>query len=200
MSLEKRELQRRMGLRQQHAVGYLGEHQHSMWWNMDYPLYLGDKTVNTLPNTQIGQILMLNPVALMYAVKAEAFITYTFAGGGPDFTVTLKDCSGTTSQNLKNVTTHEVYTWDVSDWLETSLKELCSVGLKSYVQVSNAGTPVIIHGLVLRFTMYKNDSYGGYNGPVDPLLILKSNTNKDYIQLQAKLAENFHYLSGLPMS
>lgn len=199
MSLEKRGLHRRLGLNQQVSPGYVNEHHHGMWWGLDYTLYTGDRSINSLADVQIGRTFHINPISLMYAVKAEIFLDYTFAGTPDNFSLTLSDCSGTTRQRITTAGVYDSYRWDVSDYFETVLKELCPMGLKSYIKVSNNVVPVTVHGINLRFTIFRNDSFGGYENMVDPLLILDTETNKDYILKCKKESENFRYLSGLPM-
>jgi hypothetical protein len=176
------------------------EHHHGMWTERDYTIFTGDTRINALADQQIGKVLKINPISLMYAVKAEVLITHDFAATPPEtFTVTLSECAGLTRLVSNTASTYEVLTWDVSDYARTILKEICTVGLSTFFKVSNNIVPITVYGVTLRFLMFQTDTFGGYENPVDQLLMLDTKTSKEYLLKRKKESLDFRYLSGLPI-
>jgi hypothetical protein len=195
--IDSRRLQRRNNLRQVVADNQLMQHSHSFWEEVNYTLFASNITYNSLTPTALGCRIYLNPVVLMYSVKAELILTTTFAGGGDSYTAVLWVGSTPYSYHFTTAVTYQNSVTDITFPIKVFFEEFTEKEAYVTMEVSNAATPVELYGAQLRFTVYGEDNYGDYANAIQPLLIDKSNVEKSYIKLMDKQAQGFTYLSGI---
>ena len=198
MNIDSRGLQRKNQLRQSLPPEDLMEHRHSYWRHQEYMLRGADSgAITSLAYIYAGQVVRLDPIVLMYATKAEFFITSTFAGGGDTFTIKLELGTETIEEAFTATTTHELTMVDISEYFVSFFKNFVEVDAEMSIKVSNAATPVRVYGANIRFTLWERDSFGDYAKPTTRLLTDPYLSTKTVIQKYDKLSDEFTYLSGL---
>jgi len=196
MQIDNRRLQRRNNLRQSASPNTLMHHNHAYWNNIDYTLFAGDTRYTTNSYRSVGARVYLNPVVLMYAVKAELILTTTFAGTD-SYSVNLVIGTEEYETTSTVVTTYENTIIDISDAMIVFFKIFREEEAYIQVKVSNSANALDLFGVTLRFTTYEEDTYGDYKNSVSPMLINDSNVNKVYIKALDEESKTFEYLSGI---
>lgn len=197
--LTKRDFQRREGLRQSSPPEILMEHRHSYWAHQDYTIIAGRQVVTATSYAQTGPVLRLDPVVLMFAVKIELHLTTTFAGPPDSFSIMLCLGSHCIERETFRASTHALSISDLSGEYGRFFPEFEAVDMGFAVKVSNAASPLSLHGAMLRWVLYEKDTFGDYEKPTSRLLIDKHLADKALIRMRDKEAEQFKYLSGLSM-
>ena len=198
MTIIKRDLQRRHGLPQSSPPESLMHHHHALWDDKIITLCASGTSYTNTTYLAIGAKVVLNPAVLVYAVKAELVTTAEFtAGGGDSFIIKLSVGSNDYEYTFTSALTYENSITDISIPITDFFKDFVEKEFSISVKVSNAGNPVTLHGAYLKFTIYLEDSYGDYSNSVAPMLIDKSNINKESIKKLDILSRDFEYLSGI---
>ena len=198
MQIDNRRLQRRNNLRQSTSPNTLMHHNHAYWNNIDYTLFAGDNRYTTNSYRSVGARVYLNPVVLMYAVKAELILTHTFGTAGVDsYCTNLVIGSNSYEVCSRVATSYENTVIDISDAMIEFFKNFREEEAYIQVKVSNIATPLDLFGVTLRFTTFMSDTYGDYTGVTSQMLISDSDVNKSYIKAMDNEAKEFTYLSGI---
>jgi hypothetical protein len=195
--ITKRDLQRRYGLPQSEPSENLMHHHHAYWNELNYTLFAGDTRYTTNSFRSVGSKVYLNPVVLMYAVKAELIITATFAGTPDTFSVNLVIGTNSLETTIDTALTYENTVIDISDLIQRYFINFREEQAYIQVKVSNIAVPLDLMGTYLRFTTYMEDTYGDFKNVVSPMLIDKSDINKVYIRDLDEQSKEFEYLSGI---
>lgn len=198
MNIDSRSLQRRNQLRQSLSPEDLMEHRHSYWRHQEYSFHTADVAdITSLVYVPVGQVVRLDPIVLMYATRVEFFVTTTFIGAGPTFTMQLDLGAEVIEETFTAPSTHELAVLDISEYFVSFFKNFEPVDAALSIKVSHAARPVRLYGANLRFTLWERDSFGDYAKPTTRLLTEPYLSTKAWIQRYDKLSDEFTYLSGL---
>lgn len=197
MSLGKRDLQRRYNLPQSVPSSNLLHHFHSVWDDRFITLFAGDKSYNNAAYVPTGAKILINPLILMYAVKAELVLTTTFVPAGDSYTVKLTIGSSSYEYNFTNTTTHENVVTDIEADIVEFFKVFREDNFSIEIKVSNTANPVTLYGVNLKFTIYLEDSYGDYTNIVTSMLTDSSDIDKSFIKSLDEESKDFTYISGI---
>jgi hypothetical protein len=197
MKLDKRRLQRRYNLSQSQPPENLLHHQHAFWDTKRYTLFAGDTRYTTSSYRAVGTKVLINPIEIMYAVKAELIITATFAGTPDAFCVNFNIGSTAYEECSREVLTHGNYTIDLEDTIKAFFKTFREENAYIEVKVSNIAVPLDLFGAQLVFTTYMEDTYGDYANVTQPMLTDDSDINKSYVKALDEESKTFEYLSGI---
>ena len=193
----KRELQRRHGIRQSSPPENLMHHHHALWDDKIITLFASGTRYTNTTYQAIGAKVVLNPIVLMYIVRAELVTTADFVAGGDSFTIKLSVGSNDYEYTFTSALTYGNSITDIRVPITDFFNIFEEAEFNISIKVSNAGNPVTLHGAYLKFTIYQEDSYGDYANSVKPMLIARSNINKEPIKLLDDESKEFVYLSGI---
>jgi len=172
-------------------------HSHAYWQTKRYTLFAGDARYTTSSYRAVGAKVVINPIEIMYAVKAELIITATFAGAPDSFCVNFNIGSNAYEECTREVLVHGNYTIDLEDTIKAYFKSFREGNVYIEVKVSNIAVPLDLFGAQLVFTTYMSDDYGDYANVTQPMLTDDSNINKAYIRDLDEESKSFEYLSGI---